>query len=446
MSGLLSYPRTTASSLAATFGLGTLLAIGHTFGALLPATLLRHSAAELLPSSAITGAPYGHRTSGAGDGAPSAPSLTLQGQILLGLCLWAYPVLSSGVRTVLGFGLAHDHVPGVAVADWPAVAQLASLVGLWGIGFLLDLAASAAFLTATDEPEDAADDGMGPYGGRTISLMSVQTLSNTWQRRLRRPLRRHVAAAALLLLAAAAVGGGLVHRGTFYQRPLTELLARQQRLAASCVVGQGVLPGSEAYLWLWQKTAERVAAGPARLPLAPSPYGLLAGGICFDLDRPQYIRAAGAAGADLLLQPSWTWGDVGPRHFAANSLRAIENGLTILRCSSSGVSGVIGPRGTAMHALPTGEREVMTMELLLEPHLPTAFARGGGWALEWANLAAAALLWGLAALPRSVLEGWLRGGRRQAGEWDEEEDTEPGSGCGAAAEAAPLLRPPAGRG
>ncbi|KXZ52334.1 hypothetical protein GPECTOR_10g966 [Gonium pectorale] len=356
--------------------------------------------------------------------------------------------------------------------------------------------------------------------------MSVQTLSYTWQRRLRRPLRRHVAAAALLLLAAAAVGGGLVHRGAFYQRPLTELLARQQRLAASCVVGQGMLPGSEAYLCLWQKTAERVAAGdhfvlwseevvivngdeeeeallaagrellaglggggaagaasggsllgityqkfggsglaagrssnhfvllgpngttlwdyrkaypvPFAPPACRCPYGLLAGGICFDLDRPQYIRAAGAAGADLLLQPSWTWGDVGPRHFAANSLRAIENGLTILRCSSSGVSGVIGPRGAAMHALPTGEREVMTMELLLEPHLPTAFARGGGWALEWANLAAAALLWGLAALPRSVLEGWLRGGRWQAGEWDEEEDAEPGSGCGAAAEAAPL--------
>ena len=45
---------------------------------------------------------------------------------------------------------------------------------------------------------------------------------------------------------------------------------------------------------------------------------------------------------DLLLQPSWTWGAILTRHMEGDSVRAVENGFSIFRCSSEGESGVVG--------------------------------------------------------------------------------------------------------
>jgi len=45
---------------------------------------------------------------------------------------------------------------------------------------------------------------------------------------------------------------------------------------------------------------------------------------------------------DLLLQPSWTWGAILTRHMEGNAVRAVENGFSLLRCSSQGESGVVG--------------------------------------------------------------------------------------------------------
>ena len=48
---------------------------------------------------------------------------------------------------------------------------------------------------------------------------------------------------------------------------------------------------------------------------------------------------------DLLLQPSWTWGAILSRHMEGNAVRAVENGFSLLRCSSQGESGVVGGLG-----------------------------------------------------------------------------------------------------
>lgn len=73
------------------------------------------------------------------------------------------------------------------------------------------------------------------------------------------------------------------------------------------------------------------ATGPARLPHADTPYGRVSGAICFDMDHPSYVREAGLQRVDLMLQPSWTWGSIGQRHFATDALRAVENGFSLLR-------------------------------------------------------------------------------------------------------------------
>ncbi|KAG2439485.1 hypothetical protein HXX76_004839 [Chlamydomonas incerta] len=548
MAGMLSYPSVTAASLGATFCLGLALATATTLGALLPATRLWRLAADLLPP-APAAAPRGLAP------ACRASALPLLGRALLVVPLWAYPVMHGGVTTLVGLVLGHDHDQGVAVSDSAPVLQLASLFGLWGLNLLVDAVAAAAFLVAAASERtplerlqatdgrastfgggaDSDDDGSvdGPLAAMGLGLMSatsdigylyegarrraaatavvmassgLEGSPHSWAR-LARPLRRHVAALAAAVVLLLAVGGGLVHSDSFYQRPVTAAVAREQRLAASCVVGQSARVGSADYVWLWAKTAERVAAGdnfvlwaeeavdvvddaeeaallaagrdllaahgggaeggggtylglcyqkfggnlprgrstnhfvllspngsvvwdylkafpvpvveahviagPARMPIADSPYGRLSGAICFDLDRPLYTRQAGAARVDLLLQPSWTWGAVGPRHFAANTLRAVENGLTILRCSSAGVSGVLGPRGQVRHYLLTGQRDVLTFELPIQPRVRTLYVLAG-WLLEWANLAAAVAMWAALLVPRSYAAQWVRP-RGQAG-------------------------------
>lgn len=59
--------------------------------------------------------------------------------------------------------------------------------------------------------------------------------------------------------------------------------------------------------------------------------------------RLTFLKTCGLSRVDIMVQPSWTWGPVGPLEFDTDSFRAVENGFTMLRCSSVGVSGVVTP-------------------------------------------------------------------------------------------------------
>jgi hypothetical protein len=63
-------------------------------------------------------------------------------------------------------------------------------------------------------------------------------------------------------------------------------------------------------------------------------------------DFPSWVRGAGWDKVDVFLQPSWTWGPIGPLHAYDNAYRAVENGFQLLRCSSGGLSGAISPTYT----------------------------------------------------------------------------------------------------
>ncbi|CAM0142264.1 hypothetical protein VKS41_002253 [Umbelopsis sp. WA50703] len=81
--------------------------------------------------------------------------------------------------------------------------------------------------------------------------------------------------------------------------------------------------------------------GPNVLQYVDTPdLGRVGVGICFDYNFPSLIDQAGQNKVDLMLQASWTWGPLGTFHARGNSLRAIENGFTMLRCGSQGMSGV----------------------------------------------------------------------------------------------------------
>ncbi|MFL5657183.1 MAG: nitrilase-related carbon-nitrogen hydrolase, partial [Ktedonobacteraceae bacterium] len=90
--------------------------------------------------------------------------------------------------------------------------------------------------------------------------------------------------------------------------------------------------------------------GDGKVPLVESPYGRLAGVICFDLDYPGTMRQAGQAGADLLLGPSDDWQAFDPSHTQHAAFRAIENGFSLVREASQGLSMTVDYEGRVLSA------------------------------------------------------------------------------------------------
>jgi apolipoprotein N-acyltransferase len=114
----------------------------------------------------------------------------------------------------------------------------------------------------------------------------------------------------------------------------------------------------------------------------------LSGGICFDLDYTDFMLGAGRKRVDLFLQPSWTWNAISSRHLEGDAVRAIENGFTLFRCSSTGESGVVGPNGLIHQRQFTGgqDGEVALFSIPITYGNDTVYA-SCGFAFEYVLLA-----------------------------------------------------------
>lgn len=147
-----------------------------------------------------------------------------------------------------------------------------------------------------------------------------------------------------------------------------------------------------------------VEAGPNNLPTYDSEYGRLGGAICFDLNYPNFILQAGLKKVDILLQPGWDWGALSSRHFEDNAVRAIENGVTLFRCTSVGESGTVTPVGRFTNRLYNGADPtvVSVFSLPLQPRIGTLYANGG-FLFEWVLLLFALIIYSTVSLPESVL-------------------------------------------
>ena len=93
----------------------------------------------------------------------------------------------------------------------------------------------------------------------------------------------------------------------------------------------------------------------------------------------------------LLFNPSndaWfgAWGP--PQHLAQARLRAIEEGLPVVRSTPTGISAVIAADGALLASLPLGHAGVLTVPLPA-PLPPTLFARFGNWLALFVALALA---------------------------------------------------------
>lgn len=146
------------------------------------------------------------------------------------------------------------------------------------------------------------------------------------------------------------------------------------------------------------------AAGPGYAP-GPGPDLLDLGGfgqvfpmICYETIFPTYIGQVERP--DWMVQitnDAWFGEFSGPyQHLELAQLRAVEQGLPLLRAANTGVSAVIDARGQVLASLPLGQHGALDAALPLALP-PTPYARSGDWPVLVLLLLACA---GLAALGR----------------------------------------------
>ncbi|MEO0332138.1 MAG: nitrilase-related carbon-nitrogen hydrolase, partial [Bacteroidota bacterium] len=69
--------------------------------------------------------------------------------------------------------------------------------------------------------------------------------------------------------------------------------------------------------------------------------GKLSGLICYDVDFPNYVRAVGQQDIELLIVPGADSQEITPFHTYQSYFRAIENGCSLVRIATGGLSGVV---------------------------------------------------------------------------------------------------------
>jgi apolipoprotein N-acyltransferase len=136
---------------------------------------------------------------------------------------------------------------------------------------------------------------------------------------------------------------------------------------------QKPVPGGEAAMSI-------IPVHDYRLPAVDTPYGRIAGAICFDMDFPWLIRQAGTARADMLLVPANDWRAIDPLHTHMACLRAIETGCSVVRHTSQGLSAAVDPQGHILaqmdhYTTPDTERVMITH--VPKHGSPTIYARFG---------------------------------------------------------------------
>lgn len=144
--------------------------------------------------------------------------------------------------------------------------------------------------------------------------------------------------------------------------------------------------------------------GPVQMPFATLGQGVPL--ICYEAVFPQDVRGTEAR-ADFLIQitnDAWFGRNSGPyQHLAQARMRAIEQGLPMIRAANTGISAMIDPLGRIVESLPLGQAGYIDA-VLPAPLAPTLYAR-------WGDAPVFVLLM-LAAAGMAVVQ--LRGGRRNA--------------------------------
>ena len=102
--------------------------------------------------------------------------------------------------------------------------------------------------------------------------------------------------------------------------------------------------------------------------------------ICYEAIFPGAVARGGDRPAWLLnvTNDAWFGNSAGPRqHFASARLRAVEEGLPLVRAANTGISGIVDPYGRVLQRLGVGQPGVLDSRLPSAAPVPTLFSTYG---------------------------------------------------------------------
>jgi apolipoprotein N-acyltransferase len=182
---------------------------------------------------------------------------------------------------------------------------------------------------------------------------------------------------------------------------MVALLAGQQAENKVVVIAPDGQVGF-AYLKAFPTPWEASVRGDGVLRFIDSGHGRLGAAICYDFDHPALIRAAGRARADIMMAPSDDGMQADPLHAHMATLRAIENGFSLVRPVIGGRSLAVDPYGRILAQAEYGAEAYFAGGThVIVAHVPTrgvatVYARVGDL-LAWLSLALLCGLGGVAA-------------------------------------------------
>ncbi|WP_020597045.1 nitrilase-related carbon-nitrogen hydrolase [Spirosoma panaciterrae] len=133
--------------------------------------------------------------------------------------------------------------------------------------------------------------------------------------------------------------------------------------------------------------AEPSRPGNGQIPALATPYGTLAPSICYDADHATTMQQLGQKRVGLLLLPSGDWHAIAPYHSYMAVFRAVENGCSLVRQVSGGLSIFTDYRGKILashNAYSPGDN--LTVARVPVQSVPTLYSRFGDW-LAYAAMA-----------------------------------------------------------
>jgi apolipoprotein N-acyltransferase len=125
------------------------------------------------------------------------------------------------------------------------------------------------------------------------------------------------------------------------------------------------------------------SAGPGPRTLTLPGLGYVSPLVCYEVIFPGQVTAVEGPRPHMLLNltnDAWFGISTGPyQHLAAARMRAVEEGLPLIRAANTGISAVIDPYGRDVRRLGLGQRGVIDAVVPAPLPAPTLYARLGNW-------------------------------------------------------------------
>lgn len=132
--------------------------------------------------------------------------------------------------------------------------------------------------------------------------------------------------------------------------------------------------------------AEQSEPGDQVVPVINTPYGNVSTSICYDADFPVLMQQLGKKKTEVLFLPSGDWYAISPYHSQMAIMRGIENGTSIVRQVSGGLSVVSDYRGKMQTSFDFfDDKEKFWIADVKFGHMPTIYSKIGD-VVAWVSI------------------------------------------------------------